>query len=213
MMPPITVKGISLSKANLVTKRIFDLLVSGAIIIVGSPLWLALILTIKLTSPGPVFFRQERIGRHGAPFDMLKFRSMVVDAEQLKPHLAALNEQDGPAFKIRSDPRVTPLGRWLRKTSIDELPQPYNVLRGEMSLVGPRPLPCHESDACRGWHRRRVEVTPGLTCIWQISGRSRVTFAEWVRMDVRYMQSCSPWRDFVLLLKTVPAVLLRRGAS
>jgi lipopolysaccharide/colanic/teichoic acid biosynthesis glycosyltransferase len=123
-----------------------------------------------------------------------------------------MSEQDGPAFKITNDPRITRLGRLLRKTSADELPQLFNVLKGDMSLVGPRPLPCDESDECLQWQRHRLDVTPGLTCIWQIEGRSRVTFDEWVRMDVAYMRRVSPWRDLAILLKTVPAVLLRRGA-
>ena len=143
---------------------------------------------------------------------MYKFRSMVVDAEQRKRELLALNEQDGPAFKISADPRVTPLGRFLRTTSIDELPQLINVLKGDMSLVGPRPLPCDESDACRGWQRRRLDVTPGLTCIWQVRGRSQVSFADWCRMDLQYVASRSLLRDVTLIALTLPAVLLRRGA-
>jgi lipopolysaccharide/colanic/teichoic acid biosynthesis glycosyltransferase len=157
-----------------------------------------------------VFFKQWRSGRGGRPFLCYKFRTMVVDAESRKKQLLARNEQDGPAFKIQDDPRVTPLGRFLRKTSIDELPQFWNVLRGEMSLVGPRPLPCHEAEACRGWLRRRLDATPGLTCIWQVYGRSRVSFAEWVRMDLRYIRSCTLWHDVKLILQTVPAVLLKR---
>ena len=142
---------------------------------------------------------------------MVKFRSMVVDAEARKQELMARNEQDGPAFKLKADPRVTPLGRWLRATSIDELPQLWNVFRGDMSLVGPRPLPCNESDACAGWQRRRLEATPGLTCIWQVQGRSRVSFTEWVRMDIRYIASQSFWSDVMLLLRTLPALIFRRG--
>jgi lipopolysaccharide/colanic/teichoic acid biosynthesis glycosyltransferase len=126
--------------------------------------------------------------------------------------LLALNEQDGPAFKIKDDPRVTRFGRFLRSTSIDELPQLWNVLRGEMSLVGPRPLPCHESDGCLGWQRRRLDVTPGLTCIWQVKGRSRVSFSEWCRMDLQYVAKRGVRQDLLLLLLTLPAVLLRKGA-
>src|SRR5205823_467758 len=132
--------------------------------------------------------------------------------EARKQELVASNEQDGAAFKIKNDPRVTRLGRWLRSTSIDELPQLWNVLRGEMSLVGPRPLPCAEADSCAGWQRQRLDVTPGLTCIWQVHGRCRVSFADWVRMDVQYIRSRSLWQDVKLLLLTLPAVLLRRGA-
>ncbi len=144
---------------------------------------------------------------------MYKFRSMISDAESLKSQLMELNEQDGPAFKITADPRVTRLGRFLRDTSLDELPQLWNVLRGEMSLVGPRPLPCDESDACLGWQKRRLDVTPGLTCIWQVKGRSQVTFNEWVRMDLQYVGRRSLWQDLKILISTVPAVLQRRGAK
>ena len=144
---------------------------------------------------------------------MYKFRSMVVDAESLQKALLAQSEQDGPAFKMRNDPRITGIGHFIRKTSIDELPQLWNVLRGDMSLVGPRPLPCHESDACTPWQRRRLDVTPGLTCIWQVYGRSRVTFAEWMRMDLIYGRSRGLLHDLKLLIKTIPAVLFRRGAS
>jgi lipopolysaccharide/colanic/teichoic acid biosynthesis glycosyltransferase len=144
---------------------------------------------------------------------MFKFRTMVVGAEELKQDLLALNEQDGPAFKITHDPRGTRIGRFLRCTTIDELPQLWNVLRGDMSLVGPRPLPCAESDACLPWQRRRLHVTPGMTCIWQVSGRSQVSFAEWVRMDLRYIRSLTLGHDLKLLAQTVPAVILRKGAK
>ena len=137
---------------------------------------------------------------------------MCVDAESQKAELRAQSEQDGPAFKMAKDPRVTPLGRLLRKTSIDELPQLFNVLLGDMSLVGPRPLPCEESNRCEAWQRRRLDVTPGLTCIWQVRGRSKVSFSEWARMDVEYIRSRSLLSDLKLILKTIPAVLFRRGA-
>ena len=192
-------------------KRVLDLAVASVSLVVLSPLFLLIALAVKWSSPGPVFFRQMRAGLGGRPFEFYKFRSMVPDAELRKRDLLALNEQDGPAFKIRHDPRVTPLGRFLRKTSLDELPQLWNVLRGEMSLVGPRPLPCDESDACTGWHRRRLEVTPGLTCIWQVEGRSQVSFDDWVRMDIRYMRFRSLVKDAVLMVCTLPAMLLRRG--
>lgn len=188
--------------------------VAGALfgLTILTPLFVFVALAIKLTSPGPVFFRQWRSGRGGKPFQMVKFRSMVVNAEAQKESLRALNEQDGPAFKIKRDPRVTRIGWFIRVTSIDELPQLWNVLRGDMSLVGPRPLPCNESDACLGWQRRRLDVTPGLTCIWQVKGRSRVSFAEWVRMDIQYIQSRSPLRDLLVLLQTFPALVFRRGS-
>lgn len=192
-------------------KRAVDIVVASIALIVLSPLLLAIAMMIKLTSPGPILFRQMRSGLGGRPFEFYKFRSMGPDAEAKKADLLTLNEQDGPAFKIRRDPRVTRIGRVLRKASLDELPQLWNVLRGDMSLVGPRPLPCSESDACTGWHRRRLEVTPGLTCIWQVEGRSRVSFDDWVRMDIRYMRLRSLVKDAVLIVRTLPAMLLRRG--
>jgi len=143
---------------------------------------------------------------------MYKFRSMVVDADKLKSQLAHLNEQDGPAFKSTNDPRVTRIGRFIRKTSIDELPQLWNVLKGDMSLVGPRPPTYDEVEQYKPWYRRRLEVTPGLTCIWQVEGRSRVTFEEWMRMDARYMHRPTIWQDLRLIFATIPAVLLGRGA-
>src|SRR5262249_40417169 len=151
------------------------------------PVLLLVALAIKLTSPGPVFFKQLRAGRGNKPFWMYKFRTMHVGADLIKDQLRAQSEQDGPAFKIKNDPRIHKLGRLLRITSLDELPQLWNVLCGDMSLVGPRPLPCQESDGCLGWQRRRLDVTPGLTCIWQVWGRSRVSFNEWVRMDIEYI--------------------------
>jgi lipopolysaccharide/colanic/teichoic acid biosynthesis glycosyltransferase len=193
-------------------KRALD--VSGALLglVLALPLMAVAVVGIRLTSPGPVIFRQRRSGIGGRPFVIYKFRTMTTDAEQRKGELRPLSEQDGPAFKMENDPRLTPFGKFLRKTSIDELPQLINVLKGDMSLVGPRPLPCDEADACRPWHRRRLDVTPGLTCIWQVKGRSRVTFDEWVRMDVAYMRRRSLAHDLWLLLITIPAVLLRRGA-
>jgi lipopolysaccharide/colanic/teichoic acid biosynthesis glycosyltransferase len=193
-------------------KRTVD--VVGALfgLILLSPVLLLVAAAIKLTSRGPVFFKQRRSGRGGKPFFMYKFRTMVVDAEARKAELMKLNEQDGPAFKIKNDPRITRLGRFLRKTSLDELPQLWNVLIGDMSLVGPRPLPCSEAEACEGWQRQRLDVTPGITCIWQIWGRSAVSFDDWVRMDVQYIRSQSLPQDLKLLFLTVPAVLLRKGA-
>ncbi len=192
-------------------KRAMDCVLAATALVVLSPLLLAIALAVKLTSPGPILFRQMRSGLGGRPFAFYKFRSMVCDAEARKAGLMARNEQDGPAFKIRNDPRVTPIGRFLRASSLDELPQLWNVLRGDMSLVGPRPLPCDESDACAGWHRRRLDVTPGLTCIWQVEGRSQVSFDDWVRMDVRYLRLRSLAADAALIVRTLPAVLLRRG--
>jgi lipopolysaccharide/colanic/teichoic acid biosynthesis glycosyltransferase len=193
-------------------KRALDVFGAATGLVVLSPVFLGIALAVKLSSPGPVFFGQWRSGRGGKPFWMWKFRSMVHDAEDGKKELLDRNEQDGPAFKIKHDPRVTRLGRFLRATSLDELPQLWNVLKGEMSLVGPRPLPCAETEGCVSWQRQRLDVTPGLTCIWQVRGRSTVSFAEWMRMDVQYVRTCSLGHDLKLLVLTVPAVLLRRGA-
>ena len=193
-------------------KRTVDVLGSGIGLLMLLPLLAVVALAIKLTSRGPVFFKQRRSGKGGKPFVMYKFRSMVVDAEARKQEILAANEQDGPAFKIKNDPRVTRVGRFLRATSLDELPQLWNVLKGDMSLVGPRPLPCAETEGCIGWQRQRLDVTPGLTCLWQVRGRSKVSFADWVRMDVQYIRAQSPAEDLKLLLMTVPAVISRKGA-
>lgn len=194
-------------------KRAIDVIGATTGLIVLFPLFVLVAAAIKLTSPGPVLFTQMRRGRGGVKFRMWKFRSMVTDAEARKAGLRQLSEQDGPAFKMDDDPRVTALGRFLRRSSIDEIPQLWNVLGGEMSLVGPRPLPCDESDGCALWQKRRLDVTPGLTCLWQINGRSKVSFDEWVRMDMEYLRTIGPVTDLLILLKTIPAVLLRRGAK
>lgn len=194
-------------------KRLIDLIGAGTGLLLLSPLLLAVALMIKCVSRGPVLFFQDRTGVAGQRFRMVKFRTMVPNAEAKRDSLLAMNEQDGPAFKIKQDPRVTTWGRVLRATSIDELPQLWNVLRGEMSLVGPRPLPCREADGCQPWQQRRHDVTPGLTCYWQVSGRSSVSFDEWMRMDLQYVDDRSCWNDIKLVLCTLPAVLSRRGAS
>jgi lipopolysaccharide/colanic/teichoic acid biosynthesis glycosyltransferase len=193
-------------------KRSLDIAVAGLALLVLLPLMGVVAVAIEASSPGPVLFRQWRGGLGGRPFLMLKFRTMKVGAESQKRQLLALNEQDGPAFKMRRDPRVTPLGRFLRGTSLDELPQLWNVLRGEMSLVGPRPLPLEEAAACHGWHRRRLDVTPGLTCTWQVSGRSSVSFTEWMRMDLAYIRTRNLLHDVKILLATLPAVVFSKGA-
>ncbi len=171
-------------------------------------------LAIKLTSPGPVFFRQQRSGLNGSPFTLYKFRTMVTNAEQFKHELEAMNEMSGPVFKVTNDPRVTPMGRYLRKYSLDELPQVFNVLRTEMSLVGPRPLPVDEVKRFENLaHRRRLSVKPGLTCLWQISGRNQISnFKDWVRLDLEYIDNWSLWLDLKILIRTIPAVLIGTGA-
>jgi exopolysaccharide biosynthesis polyprenyl glycosylphosphotransferase len=194
-------------------KRLFDIAASSLALFLLSPLLLAVAAIIRFTSRGPVLFRQMRVGRHGKPFHMLKFRSMVVNAEELKAKLMAQNEQDGPVFKMRRDPRITRVGRFIRKFSIDELPQLLNVLRGEMSIVGPRPPVPSEVARYEAWQRRRLSVRPGLTCVWQVSGRNEISFEEWMYLDMQYIDHWSLAQDFQLILKTVPIVLSGRGAS
>jgi exopolysaccharide biosynthesis polyprenyl glycosylphosphotransferase len=197
-----------------VAKALLDRITSTLLLILLSPLFLLIWIAIKWESPGPVFFKQRRSGRHGDPFTMYKFRTMHSDAEMRKAELEALNEMSGPVFKIKKDPRVTRVGSFLRFTSLDELPQLINVFLGQMSLVGPRPLPTYETLAMTAnAQRRRLSVTPGMTCLWQISGRNEVTdFADWVRLDLEYIDQWSLWLDFQILLRTIPAVLFGRGA-
>lgn len=194
-------------------KRAIDITAAGGALLVAGPVMAAVALGIKFTSPGPIFFMQKRSGFGGAPFMIYKFRTMVVDAEAQKAALRAISEQDGPAFKLTDDPRITKFGRFLRVTSLDELPQLFNILKGDMSLVGPRPLPVDEQAGCSRWQAARLDVAPGLTCIWQVEGRSRVSFDEWMRMDLRYLRHRTPLRDIGIILSTVPAVLLRRGSK
>src|SRR6266542_1338134 len=185
-------------------KRLFDVAASAFALWILSPLILLTALLIKLTSRGPIFFKQERVGMHGRPFYMLKFRSMVANAEELRLKLMAQNEQDGPIFKIQKDPRITTIGRFIRKFSIDELPQLINVLRGEMSIVGPRPPLPSEVLQYEPWQRRRLSVRPGLTCLWQVSGRNKIGFQDWMYLDMQYIDHWSLGQDFNLILRTVP---------
>ena len=194
-----------------VLKRVLDVCASAAALWVLAPLLCLTGLLVKLTSPGPVFFRQLRVGQHGRLFNILKFRSMVTGAETLQKALEDKNEQSGPVFKIRNDPRITPLGRILRKYSIDELPQLINVLRGDMTLVGPRPPVPKEVAQYEPWQLRRLSVVPGLTCIWQVSGRNDIDFRDWMYLDLRYIDHWSLGQDLNLLLKTFPAVVAGRG--
>lgn len=184
------------------TKRVIDVFFSLAGLIFLSPILLLVSLIIKLDSKGPVIFKQERVGYKGKHFYMYKFRSMVVDAEKLKDKLKAQNEMSGPMFKMKDDPRVTKIGKFIRKTSIDELPQLVNVLKGEMSLVGPRPSLPKEVEKFESWMLKRLEVKPGLTCYWQVSGRNDIEFEEWMRLDCKYVENRCTWLDIKLIFKT-----------
>ncbi len=197
----------------LLFKYVMDRVLAFVLIVVLSPLLLAIAVAIKATSRGPVIFKQIRSGLNGRPFVMYKFRTMVQEAEKMKPELIPLNEMDGPVFKLKDDPRVTRLGRFLRRTSLDELPQLFNVLKGDMSLVGPRPLPTEEVEKFDRWQRRRQSMKPGMTCIWQISGRNEIDFEDWMKMDLQYIDNWSLGLDIAIILKTIPAVISGRGAS
>jgi len=198
-----------------VVKQVIDFFGALVLLILTAPIFIGIALAIRLTSPGPVFFRQQRSGINGAPFKLYKFRTMITNAEQFKHELAAMNEMQGPVFKVTNDPRVTNIGKWLRRYSLDELPQLWNVLWGEMSLVGPRPLPVDEVKCFNDFaHRRRLSVKPGLTCLWQISGRNQISdFKDWVRLDLEYIDNWSLWLDLKILFKTIPAVLIGTGAK
>ena len=193
-------------------KRSFDVVVSTVVVIGGLPLWGAIAAAIKLTSPGPVFYRDQRIGLGDRPFGMMKFRTMYADAADRQAALEAANEASGPLFKIKDDPRVTRVGRVLRRFSLDEMPQVLNVLWGEMSLVGPRPLPIRDYEQLQEWHRKRYLVLPGMTGLWQVSGRIDLSFDDLVRLDFYYIENWSIWLDITILARTPPAVLARRGA-
>jgi exopolysaccharide biosynthesis polyprenyl glycosylphosphotransferase len=197
----------------MIIKRAMDIVLSGLFLLTFSWLYAAIAAMIKMTSKGPVLFRQERVGMNGRRFTFFKFRSMVIDAERRKAELAHLNEMDGPVFKIKNDPRITRVGRFLRKFSLDELPQMWNVLRGDMSLVGPRPPVPSEVEKYESWARRRLSVRPGITCLWQVSGRNHINFQQWMELDLAYIDNWTLGLDFKILLKTVPAVLGGRGAS
>jgi exopolysaccharide biosynthesis polyprenyl glycosylphosphotransferase len=211
-IPLISVKESSLTGLNLALKRAFDILLSSLAILCLWPLGLLIALAIKLDSPGPVLFKQPRAGRHGKPFTVYKFRSMYQNAESELEKLRDLNEAVGPMFKIRDDPRRTRVGRFIRQTSLDELPQLINVLRGEMSLVGPRPALLNEVAQYQDWHRKRLEVLPGITGLWQVSGRSDLSFDEMVMLDIYYAENWSLGLDLRILLRTVPQVIFGDGA-
>jgi len=197
-----------------VVKRVLDVSVSLTLLVLCAPILLLTALAIKLTSPGPIFFTQRRLGLNKRPFSIYKFRTMVPGAEQKLRELEHLNEVSGPVFKIKADPRITPIGKMLRKTSIDELPQLFNVLEGAMSLVGPRPLPIRDYEGFNeDWQRRRFSVRPGITCLWQINGRNSIPFETWMQLDLQYIDKWSLWLDFQILARTIPAVLRGSGAA
>lgn len=211
-VPLIGVKAMSIRGWNLALKRLIDIVVSGVLLCLNAPLLFVVALLIKWDSPGPVLFRQKRVGRAGQMFTVFKFRSMRFGAENERYQLAGQNEASGPLFKIRHDPRITRAGRWLRRLSLDELPQLYNVFRGEMSLVGPRPAIPAEVEQYQEWHRRRLDVSPGMTGLWQVSGRSELTFDEMVMLDLFYAENWSLGLDFKILVRTIPTMLLGTGA-
>lgn len=212
-MPIVTIRSGPPDGWHLLAKRLFDVCASTILLLAMTLIFGIVALLIKLDSPGPVFFRQERVGLNKRYFRLFKFRTMVEGAEHQQEILESLNEADGPVFKIRHDPRTTHIGKFLRRYSIDEFPQLFNVLKGEMSLVGPRPLPVRDVQRIDAqWHRRRFSVRPGVTCLWQVSGRSDVTFDDWVRMDLEYIDQWSLSLDMKILMKTVPAVLKGAGA-
>ena len=211
-IPLISVKQVRISAFALLFKRAVDVAFALFVLVCAAPLMGLIALSIKLDSPGPVLFRQERMGKGGKPFTLYKFRSMAVGAEEQKELLRDLNEADGPLFKIKGDPRITRLGRWLRRLSLDELPQFYNVLRGDMSLIGPRPPLAEEVAQYQPWHMRRLEIAPGITGLWQVSGRSELPFDEMALLDIYYVEQWSPALDVKILLRTIPTVLFGDGA-
>jgi len=213
-IPLLTMEPISQDEGQLFAKRIFDFVLTASTLPFLLPLFLLVAIAIKIDSPGPIFFIQQRVGLRKHLFPMFKFRSMYVDAEERLAEIEHLNEADGPIFKMTNDPRITRVGRLIRKTSIDELPQLFNVLRGEMSLVGPRPMSIRDVDLFeKGIQRRRFSVQPGITCLWQISGRSNLSFERWLELDLEYIENWSLGLDLKILLKTIPAVLKSDGAA
>ena len=210
----LTFSSIPMDTFRLTVKRAVDIIASGLLLILLSPVLLAAYILVKLDSKGPAIFAQERIGLNKRRFRIYKFRSMVANAEKLQAQLESSNEAQGPVFKIRHDPRITRIGKFLRKTSIDELPQLFNVLKGDMSLVGPRPLPVRDYNGfSKDWQRRRFSVRPGITCLWQVNGRSSVSFDQWMRLDMQYIDQWSLWLDMKILARTIPAVLRGSGAA
>ena len=212
-IPVITLYSAPYEDVSMIIKRFIDVSFSLLFLIIFSPLFFVVAILIKLASPGSVFFLQERVGYNKRLFNVIKFRTMFEEAEALLPSLEHLNESDGPTFKIKDDPRVTKLGKILRKTSIDELPQFLNVLKGDLSLVGPRPLPVRDYQGfSEDWQKRRFSMKPGMTCFWQIQGRNNISFYRWMELDMKYIDNWSLWIDLVILWKTIPVVVMRKGA-
>jgi exopolysaccharide biosynthesis polyprenyl glycosylphosphotransferase len=212
-MPLLTFSNAPENEYLLFLKRALDLALASAALLVSAPLLLLIAVLVRLTSPGPAIYRQLRCGLNGRRFQLYKFRSMYRDAEQMRPAVEHLNEMDGPVFKSSRDPRVTPVGRFLRKTSLDELPQLLNILKGDMSFVGPRPPLPDEVARYEKWQRRRLRMKPGLTCLWALAGRNQLNFAQWMQLDMEYIDNWSLALDFKILLRTIPRVLSGRGAS
>ena len=196
-----------------ISKRAIDIIGAGSGLLLLSPVIVIVACAIKFTSKGPIFFSQKRVGKNGELFDMYKFRSMVVNAEELKEKLAHQNEMSGPMFKMKDDPRVTKVGKFIRKTSLDELPQLWNVLKGDMSLVGPRPSLHKEVVQFEKWMYRRLSVKPGLTCYWQVSGRNNIDFEDWMKLDIKYVDERNIWIDIKLIFKTVLVLFGDKNAS
>jgi exopolysaccharide biosynthesis polyprenyl glycosylphosphotransferase len=212
-IPTIRMHSVPESNWRLLLKRVMDVVVSAILLVLLAPVLIGVALAIRLGSPGPIMFKQTRVGLNKRHFTLYKFRTMVIDAEKKLKELESSNEAGGPVFKMRHDPRVTPLGHFLRRTSIDELPQLFNVLIGDMSLVGPRPLPLRDVDGFQEhWHRRRFSVPPGITCLWQLSGRSNITFNQWMELDRQYIDNWSLILDLKILLRTIGVVIKREGA-
>ncbi len=212
-VPFLTFTTTPSNETQLALKRTLDIAISLALLVVATPVILLVALAIKFSSPGSVLFKQPRIGLNGRLFTLYKFRTMIEDAHERRNEVEHLNEMTGPVFKAKDDPRITRVGRLLRKFSLDELPQLWNVLKGDMSLVGPRPPIPEEVESYHRWHRRRLSMKPGLTCLWQISGRNNVDFDRWMQMDLQYIDNWSPALDLKILLRTIPAVLSGKGAS
>jgi exopolysaccharide biosynthesis polyprenyl glycosylphosphotransferase len=209
----VAIRGVVQHPAYLLTKRMFDIVVSAIALLLLSPVFFAIAIMVKLTSRGPIFYHWKVLGKNRKPFVGYKFRTMCVDADRLKEGLMKFNEMTGPVFKMRSDPRITKIGCWLRKFSLDEIPQLYSVLMGDMSLVGPRPSFKSESDCFEFWQHRKLSVKPGITCLWQISGRNKIAdFSDWAKLDLQYIENASFLLDLKILLMTIPAVLFAKGA-